>query len=314
MSMNTQWVIAEHARHAAELISAAKALEPGTVVAFAGGDEEAARGLIAQGADSAFVLAPGPGALWEDFAAALTEKAKAEQPSLILVGASKRGRSLAALLAANLDAPCISDGSRLALDQGRLTAERMVLGGLAMKTVSSAARTVIVTVSPGVYAAGPADTSRQGSVGRLESAGGNARVTGRRLREHSQVDLGAAARVVGVGRGFAEKEDLALAVQLAQAMGAELACSRPIAEFFRWMPEETYLGISGQVIKPEIYVAVGISGQPQHVFGIRDAKVIVSINKDENAPIHQTADYSIIGDLKEVLPLLGEAVSKVSTR
>jgi len=147
-------------------------------------------------------------------------------------------------------------------------------------------------------------------VSTLAAAPGTVKVTGRHRKEASHVDLNAAARVVGVGRGFDTQADLGLAENLAKAMGAELACSRPIADFFQWMPEETYIGISGQVIKPDIYVAVGISGQAQHVFGVRDAKVIVGINKDENAPIHQVADYSIVGDLKEVLPILTAAFSK----
>ena len=309
--MSTQWVIAETASLAAELIGAARSLASGTLTAFVGGDETAAKSLIEQGADSAFALPLEPGAMWEDYAGTLVEKAGTEPPSLILVGATKRGRGLAAFLAAKLDVPCITDGTKIKVD-GRVTAERMVLGGLAMKTVSTDARTVVITISKGVYAALPADAGRSGSVGVLAAGPGPVKVTGRRLKETSHVDLGAAARVVGVGRGFDTQADLVLAEDLAKAMGAAMACSRPIADFFQWMPEETYIGISGQVIKPDIYVAVGISGQAQHVFGVRDAKVIVGINKDENAPIHQLADYSFVGDLKEVLPVLTAAFSKAS--
>jgi electron transfer flavoprotein alpha subunit len=306
--MNIQWVIADNAALAAELIGAARSLAPGTLTAFVGGDEAAARGLIERGADSAFALPLEPGAMWEDYAAVLAERA-GDRPSLILVGATKRGRGLAALLAATLDVPCISDGRKISLE-GRVTAERMVLGGLAMKTVSTDASTVVITVSRGAYPALPADPGRSGSVGRLAVMPGPVKVTGRRLKESSQVDLNAATRVVGVGRGFNDQAELALAETLAKALGAELACSRPIAEFYQWLPEERYIGISGQVIHPELYMAVGISGQAQHVFGVRDAKVIIGINKDENAPIHQVSDYSIVGDLKEVLPALSEAICR----
>jgi electron transfer flavoprotein alpha subunit len=310
--MSTQWVIAETAALAAELIGAARSLASGTLSAFVGGDEAAARGLIAYGAESTFALPLEAGAMWEDYADPLAERARTEHPSLILIGATKRGRGLAALLAAKLDAPCITDGTKIKVDEGRVTAERMVLGGLAMKVVSTDAGTVVITIGRGVYAALPADAGRSGSVSSLVAGPGPVRVTGRRLKESSHVDLNAATRVVGVGRGFDTQADLVLAENLAKAMGAEMACSRPIADFFQWMPEETYIGISGQVIKPDIYVAVGISGQAQHVFGVRDAKVIVGINKDENAPIHQVADYSIVGDIKAVLPILTEAFSKAS--
>ena len=121
------------------------------------------------------------------------------------------------------------------------------------------------------------------------------------------MNLAEAVRVVGVGRGFVEEDELGLARDLAAAMEAEVACTRPIAEFFKWLPEELYLGISGQVIKPQVYVAAGVSGQAQHVYGVRDAKVIVSVNKDENAPMFQMSDYYIVGDIKEVLPALTAA-------
>ena len=310
--MSTQWVIAETASLAAELIGGARELQQGTVIAFVGGDNSTATSAVVHGADSAFTLPLQPGAMWEDYTYALAEKAVIDCPSLIWVGATKRGRSLAALLAAIIDCPCISEGKNIRVLDGRVTADRMVMGGLANKVVSTDAPTTIITVSAGTYEARASDPGRSGSIEVLVLPSAKVKVTGRHLRESSQVNLNAAKRVVGVGRGFVEKADLALAEELAKALGAELACSRPIAEFLNWMPEERYLGISGQVIKPDLYIAIGISGQPQHVYGVRDARVIVSINKDENAPMNETADYSIVGDLREVLPALSSAVSKVA--
>lgn len=93
-------------------------------------------------------------------------------------------------------------------------------------------------------------------------------------------------------------------------MGAEVACSRPIAEAVKWLPVETYVGISGQKFKGSLYVAIGISGQIQHVSGMRDAKVIIGINSDENALIFAAADYGIVGNLYDIVPLLTEAVNQ----
>ena len=96
--------------------------------------------------------------------------------------------------------------------------------------------------------------------------------------------------------------------ELASALGAEVACSRPLAETVDWMPKSRYVGVSGQKVKPDIYVAVGISGQMQHMAGARDARTIVAINSDGDAPIFAQADYGIVGDLHEVLPALTRAL------
>jgi electron transfer flavoprotein alpha subunit len=122
------------------------------------------------------------------------------------------------------------------------------------------------------------------------------------------VELGDADLVVGVGRGFENQEDLAIAQEVAEALGAEMACSRPIAEFFKWLPEDRYLGISGQTIRSRLYLAAGISGQVQHLYGIRDVKTIVAVNTDQNAPIFKVADYFVVGDVKEFLPAFKQAV------
>lgn len=122
------------------------------------------------------------------------------------------------------------------------------------------------------------------------------------------MNLASATRVVGVGRGFGAEADLDLARAVAAKLGAELACSRPIAEGVGWMPAERYVGVSGATIAPDLYLAVGISGQVQHLVGVRGAKVVVAINKDKNAPIFAHADLGVVGDLYEVLPALVAAL------
>lgn len=126
--------------------------------------------------------------------------------------------------------------------------------------------------------------------------------------EAESVNISAAKRLVAVGRGFAQEADLDIARDLAKALGAELACSRPLAEGNGWMSRETYVGISGQHVAPEIYAAVGISGQIQHTAGMADSTIVVAVNKDENAAIFSIADYGIVGDLYDVLPQLTKAI------
>jgi electron transfer flavoprotein alpha subunit len=123
------------------------------------------------------------------------------------------------------------------------------------------------------------------------------------------VDLGAADVIVSVGRGIKEKENLAVVEDLAAALGAELAASRPICDN-GWLPMERQVGSSGQTVAPKIYFAVGISGAIQHLVGMKGSKTIVAINKDENAPIFESADYGVVGDLFEVVPALAEEIRK----
>jgi electron transfer flavoprotein alpha subunit len=124
------------------------------------------------------------------------------------------------------------------------------------------------------------------------------------FREAKQaVDLSQAERIVAVGRGIKSQEHIAIAKQLADALGAELAASRPICDS-GWLPMERQIGSSGQTVAPKLYLALGISGAIQHVVGMKGAKTIVAINKDPEAPIFEIADYGIAGDLFEVVPAM----------
>ena len=123
------------------------------------------------------------------------------------------------------------------------------------------------------------------------------------------VDLTAAEIIVSVGRGIKEKENIPIVEELARALGAELAASRPICDS-GWLPMERQVGSSGQTVSPKVYLAVGISGAIQHLVGMKGAKTIVAINKDANAPIFEVADYGIVGDLFEIVPALVEEVKK----
>jgi electron transfer flavoprotein alpha subunit len=131
---------------------------------------------------------------------------------------------------------------------------------------------------------------------------------GEPFRESAQtVDLTAAPVIVSIGRGIGEQENLPLIEDLARALGAELAASRPICDN-GWLPMERQVGSSGQTVSPKLYLAVGISGAIQHLVGMKGAKSVIAINKDENAPIFEVADFGVVGDLFEIVPELTKAV------
>jgi electron transfer flavoprotein alpha subunit len=131
---------------------------------------------------------------------------------------------------------------------------------------------------------------------------------GELFRESAQtVDLSAAPVIVSVGRGIGEESNIAMVQELADALGAELAASRPICDN-GWLPMERQVGSSGQTVSPKLYLAVGISGAIQHLVGMKGSKAVIAINKDEHAPIFEVADFGVVGDLFEIVPELTKAV------
>ncbi len=133
------------------------------------------------------------------------------------------------------------------------------------------------------------------------------------FREAKQaVDLTQAPIIVAIGRGIKAPENIAQAEKLAKLLGGELAASRPICDE-GWLPMERQIGSSGQTVAPKLYLALGISGAIQHVVGMKGSRTIVAVNKDQNAPIFEIADYGIVGDIFEIMPALTEVLEKSSS-
>lgn len=231
-----------------------------------------------------------------------------QRPQLVLTEATKNGRVAAAAAAAAAGVSVQTDTVSVTVKEGKVLTQRMVYGGAAYQTEYSAGETAVVCVSSGLFAAGQDQPAAQ--ILDLSAEDSRIRLVERRPKEGKTVNLNAAKAVIGVGRGFGSAENLSLAQELAAAIGGEVGCSRPVAEEEKWMPKEAYIGVSGVMIKPELYIACGISGQVQHMTGVSQARTIVAVNKDSGAPIFEKCDYGIVGDLNTVLPALTEKFKK----
>jgi len=270
-------------------------------------DAEAAQTHINCGADKVLLL-KGKSNLPESYAKAIAGLLSSEGAGVFLVGATVRGRELAAKVAGYLDWGMVSDVSFLCYENGELVTQRLMYGG-AVVQVECVRGSAVITVPGGKFECIAAET-RKGEIITIEvQSDSRIALTGRAPVEKQSVDLSVAEKVVCVGMGFAKREDFRLAEELAAVLGAEIGCSRGVAEERKWLPADAYIGISGVAVKPRLYLSIGVSGQVQHVVGIRDAKLIVAIDINEKAPIFQAADYGIVGDLYEIVPLLIKSVN-----
>lgn len=284
------------------------------VALFGSGLGAQAEACFAHGAESAYV-ADDPmleGQQTDVCAQALAQIVRQAEADLVLIGSTRRGRTLAARLAQRLGAGSVTGALGLAVREGRVAARRYSLGGNTIREVAITSPTAVVAVEPGTFEATPVDPRVDGAVVRVPMAltASRARVVGLKKKRVGAVNIEEAERVVCIGRGVEKREDLQIIEALVKALDGELAGTRPLAYEFGWIPEDRMIGISGKTVRPQLYVAVGLSGQIQHSVSIRGSKVILAINKDKNAPIFAMADYGIVGDLYEVVPRLTQALQR----
>ena len=242
------------------------------------------------------------------YTAALTALIGDLQPTLVLFPHTYQVRDFAPKLATRLDRVLISDVVRV--NEGPVFVRQLFQGKLNADMRPATPAPHLVSLQSGAYRA---DTLEAGSapvetiVPVLDAPRQQPEP---RFRESSRaVDLTAAGIIVSVGRGIRESENIPLVEALAQALGAEMAASRPICDN-GWLPMERQVGSSGQTVAPKVYLAVGISGAIQHLVGMKGSKSIVAINKDPHAPIFEVADYGLVGDLFEIVPALTDEIRK----
>jgi electron transfer flavoprotein alpha subunit len=246
----------------------------------------------------------------EPYLSVIHDLAANYRPEIIMVGSTRNGKPLAARLATRLDAGCVPDCIGLSVDDSRrLICDRITYGGNAVARVAFKSKPQIVTVPARAFEK-PDPQERKGEVVKLnvKIEAPQVEVVERKPLETSSVRVEEAEVIVSCGRGLERKDDIALLEELAEVLGGQVGCSRPLVEDRKWFSD--WIGLSGHKVKPKLYIASGVSGVIQHVAGIRDSKVIVAINKDPEAPIFEIADYGVVGNLYEVLPALTEALKK----
>lgn len=269
--------------------------------------------LGAHGADRVFVCedAALEGLAVDTTADALAQIAKEAGATVVLVASTRRGKELAPRLAQKLGAGCVTDVNSLELVDGGLVAGRYALGGNTVSTETLGTEIKVLAVMPKTFEVGALSAGAgQVVTPALILQPSAVKLVERRAKEGDAVNLEDAERIVGVGRGFGKREDMALSDQLAAALGAELACTKGLSDF-GWLAEDRIIGLSGAKTKPDLYLAVGVSGQIQHTVGISSSKLIAAVNTDKDAPIFQLADYGIVGDLYEVVPALIEKLKSL---
>jgi len=295
-------VVASKDRDAGEAITVFKGNDI-TVLAY--GDPKEAEAMAGYGVkvlrisnDNPEVVLEGVKRVYEDL-----------KPDVITGVSTRSNRDVLSRLAGLYDLPMATDAYNVELGEGYIEYSRGVLSAKAISR-ERARLPAIVLLAPRKVA--PAEKTGGGSVEDLKvDVKPVVKIVERKPKETGGVNIEEAELIVSVGRGFKKKEDLKLAFELAELIGAQIGCSRPIAADLKWLSEDHWVGLSGHKVSPKLYIAIGISGAPQHIAGITDAKIVVAINKDKSAPIFKNADYGVVADLYEFIPIL---IKKIKER
>jgi len=247
----------------------------------------------------------------ETYASVIADLITQYDPEILLIGATKRGRELAPRVATKMETGCSANCTTLNIDgtTKRLLMSRMVYGGNAVSTQICQTNPQIVTVPPKTFEK-PEQEERIGNKisADVKIQESRVKILETRKRELIGARLEDSKVIVAGGRGIKKKEDFRMLEELATTLNGQVGCTRPIAGDLKWFSE--WIGLSGLMVKPDLYVACGISGAIQHLAGIRDSKIIVAINKDPEALIFESTDYGIVGDLYSIVPALNKALKE----
>jgi len=240
----------------------------------------------------------------------VTDIVSKEDPSVLIMGASSQGKDMSARLSARLNAPLAIDCISVRVENGNIIATRPMYGGKILADVTLEGKPQIVAIRPN--AIGIAESSGAGAIEKLDiDVGKTDLMFIEKKLDTGKVELTEADVVVSGGRGMGGS-DFSVIEELAELLGGAVGASRSAVDE-GWRPPSDQVGQTGKVVSPNLYVACGISGAIQHLAGMSSSKVIVAINKDDEAPIFSKADFGIVGDLFEYAPLITEEIKKIKT-
>lgn len=231
------------------------------------------------------------------------------QPFLTLIGHTAFGMDLAPSLSVEMAFPLVTDCIGFSFEENRFKAVRSVYGGKLNANISTReSKGYLATVRPGVYGPGAPEGKKGGIV--MEPSPLQETIDIKKFIEYIEApitgeDITQAEIIVSVGQGIGGPEPIPMIEEVARSLGGVIACSRPVVDR-NWLPKERQVGISGKTVKPKIYIAIGISGAFQHVTAMQGSETIIAINKDPRAPIFGVADYGIVDDFQNVIPILKE--------
>lgn len=230
-----------------------------------------------------------------------------EKYDYFIAGSTAIGREVAAMVAESTGYDMISQILSLEISDFAVKTTRFFYGGKTIITEQSKAR--VFTVMPGLV--DPVPVSNASEIVKINTVPeSKLKIEAVTPKEKGSVNIEKADILVSVGRGIGKKEGIELARSLANVVHGEVSGSRPICLDYHWLEEERQVGLSGKRVKPKLYLALGISGQIQHIAGMRGSKMVIAINKDKSAPIFSECDYGVVGDLYQVVPALIELLKK----
>jgi electron transfer flavoprotein alpha subunit len=317
MAVSTTWVFVEEqdgkpAAISLELLTKAREFGGDLAAVLLGpGSGDLFAELGRHGATKVFHLIPDGRLPTAAAAAAIADLAATHQPDVLLFGLTSTDRDVAGRLSARIGKPIISNAVEILVNSDEITVTNEIFGGQELvDTVFRAGAPYLVIARPKSFPAEPTDGLPPEVIPvEMPDVGpaGAAVVTGRHVEEREGPQLEDASVVVSAGRGLGSAEQLAIVEELAGLLGAAVGATRAIVDA-DWVPYARQVGQTGKTVKPDVYIACGLSGAMQHLVGMKDAKVIIAINKDEEAPIFGVSDLGVVGDVHKVLPKLVEAL------
>ena len=242
----------------------------------------------------------------ESYAAAVQSVVSAKSPSLVMVGSTSMGMDIANAVATVLDIPTISYCTDINTSSSGFSCTSSMYGGK-MNAVTNVDGSAVTMILAGAFNADAGRISGSPTVEDFSADFGAGKIRFKQLiePEAGDVDITQSEILVAVGRGIGSKDDIELAEELAEVLDADMACSRPLVDA-GWMPRARQVGKSGMKVKPKVYIALGISGAPEHIEGMKSSSTIIAINSDKNAPIFDVAHYGMTEDLFDVVEELVE--------